>query len=150
MLMCALVASADAEAKSPPPTILIASIKGDELVSRVNVPAEAPVTVVKEVEKDGKKEKVTVTEIRVVTRTIDRRRDLKKATIMTAGGKKLTLEDARKRLAKPQPIVLSGDGKEVDAASLKLFDKAALVIFGPLPEQPIAKPDTVPLPPKKD
>jgi len=156
MLMCALVAAAADEAEparnAPPPVILNAAIKGDDLVSRFTATSLVPVSVIKEVERNGRVEKITATELRAVIRTIENKLDLRKATITTAGGKKLTLEDARKRLEKPQPIVLSSDGKAVDAAFLKLLDKDALVIVAPMPVQQFGKPDPVPLPPppKKD
>jgi hypothetical protein len=149
MLMCAFVAAADAEPapKSPPPVILIASIKGDELVSRINQTVAVPFQVTEKVERNGTVEDVVVTKYRIETRTTEQKRDLKKATITTAGGKKLTLEDARKRLEKAQPVVLSSDGNAVDAAYLKVFDKDAIVIVAPLVRPNIVAPPPPPPPP---
>jgi hypothetical protein len=152
VLLSALAVSAEPEPapKSPEPCVLTASVKGDKLTLRVT---QALVTYVEErvkVEKNGKEEEVTVKKIVPNLRTVQMEHDLKKATFTTAGGKKLSLDDVRKRLDKPQPVVVSSDGRAVDAAFLKLFDRDAVVILLPLSEAKVDSPDK-PLPsPKKD
>jgi len=148
MLMCVFVAAAADEpepaTKAPPPTILMASVKDDQLASRVTVTANKAVPVTRKVKVGDKEVDVTTYESVPELRTVEVRHDLSKATFSTAGGKKLTVEDAKKRLTKAQPVVLSSDGKAVDAAYLKLFDKDALVIVMPLP---VAKIGIAPPPP---
>jgi len=155
MLMCALVLAAADEpepaTKAPPPTILLASVKDDHLVSRVAVTAYKAVAVTRKVKVGDKEVEVTTQEFVPEMRTVEVKRDLSKATFNTAGGKKLTLEDAKKRLAKVQPVVLSSDGKAVDEAYLKVFDKDALVIVMPQAKIGVAPPPPPPPPlPKKE
>src|SRR5947209_6669808 len=57
--------------------------------------------------------------------------DLKKATITTAGGKKLTSEELAKLLVKPRLVAVSQDGKPVDPVYLKLLDRETIVIAAP-------------------
>jgi hypothetical protein len=149
----ALGAEAD-EAPKVPPRILTASVKDDQLVSKMVVTVVVPVTIKQKVNNNGKEEEVPVTSYKSEQRTIEQKYDLKKATFSTAGGKKLDLDAVKKRLAKPQPVVVSGNGKAVDASYLKLFDKDALVIVVPMPEPlkvpQLAPPPAPPSPPTKD
>jgi hypothetical protein len=117
--------------KAQAPVILTASVKGEQLVSQRQVTVAVPVTVQKKTIVNGQEQVVTVTEYRTELRMQERAWDLKKATFSTAGGKKLDLDDLKKQLDKPRPIVFSSDGKAIDAAYLKLFDKDAIVIVAP-------------------
>src|SRR5262249_45103805 len=135
----------EAAATKAPPVIITASVKDDKLVTQTTVTVAVPVTVtVKEKTKEGKDVEVTRTSFKAVMKTVEHSYDLKKAKVTTAGGKKISLDDLKKKLAKPQPIVLSADGNAIDEAYLKLFDKDAIVIVGPRQEAP---PLLVPTPP---
>jgi len=57
--------------------------------------------------------------------------DLKDATIMTAGGKRLTLAEAEKRLKKPAGLVLSMDGKPIGRGHRAMLQADAVVIILP-------------------
>ena len=133
ILLGALALGADADAPKPPPRILTASVKDDKLVSKLVYTVMMVVPVTRKENQNGKEVEVTTTELVPQQRTDVETFDLKKATFSTAGGKKLDLDAVKKRLEKPQPVVLSGDGKAVDESYLKLFDKDALVIVVPLP-----------------
>jgi len=108
-------------------------LQGDKLVHRTTVTEFVPVTKEIEVDDNGKKVKKQITEYQTRLRQVEVTFDPKKAAIATAGGKKLNLDDLKKRLARPQVVVVSGDGKAVDEAYLKLLDKDAIVI---VPEAP--------------
>jgi len=150
ILLGAIALGADAdEAPKAPPRILTASVKDDQLISKVVVPVVVPVTIRQKVNNNGREEEVTVTTYRTETRTIDQKWELKKSTFSTAGGKKLDLDAVKKRLAKPQPVVVSTNGKAGDESYLKLFDKDALVIVVPMPE-PLKQPLLPPPPRPKD
>jgi len=136
----------EAAAKAPP-RIITASVKGDKLVTQATVTQVVPVPVtVKEKTKEGKEVDVTRVTMKTETRTIEQSYDLKKATATTAGGKKISLDDLKKKLARPQAIVVSADGNAVDEAYLKLFDKDVIVIVAPMPKV-VATPLVVPTPP---
>jgi hypothetical protein len=151
ILLGAIALGADAdEAPKAPPRILTASVKDDQLVSKVVIPVVVPVTIRQKVNNNGKEEEVTVTTYRTETRTIEQKWELKKSTFSTAGGKKLDLDAVKKRLAKPQPVVLSTTGKAVDESYLKLFDKDALVIVVPMPEPLKVPAPAPPGPPTKE
>jgi hypothetical protein len=117
--------------KGQPPRILTASVKGEQLVSRQKVTVTVPITVQEKIVVNGQEQVVTKTAYRTEERMQELTWDLKKATISTAGGKKLDLDDLKKQLDKPRPIVFSSDGKAIDAAYLKLFDKDVIVIVAP-------------------
>jgi hypothetical protein len=57
---------------------------------------------------------------------------LEKATITEAGGKKIDRKELARRLERPAAVVVSADGKAIDAGYLKLFKKETLVIVAPL------------------
>jgi len=144
ILLSALAVAADVEpaAKAEPPRILTASVKDGKLVSRLRQNVVVPVTTAQKVRKGDTEEVVYVTSYRRETRTIDLAFDLKKATMRTAGGKKLDLDALKKKLDKPQPVVVSADGREVDESYLKLFDKDVIVIVVPLEELQGPQPPT--------
>jgi len=153
ILMAALAVAADdkpAPSKEPP-RIVKASIKDDKLVVHTTVTVSVPVTVVEKVKtKEGKELEVTKTMVKSETRTVEQSYDLKKATATTAGGKKISLDDLKKKLEKPQAIVLSADGNAIDESYLKLFDKDVIVIVVPMPRMdvvPFPQPVTPPPPP---
>jgi len=135
ILLTTLAVAADVEPaqKGAAPRFVLVALKGDQLVNRTAVTVMVPVTRQVEVEVNGKKETRTVTEIVPQMQMSEQKWDVKKATITTAGGKKLGLDDLKKRLAKPQVVLVSGDGKAVDEAYLKLLDKDAIVV---VPEAP--------------
>jgi hypothetical protein len=81
-----------------------------------------------------------------VTETYRQHWSLDKAAISEAGGKKLDKEALAKRLAKPAVIVMSSDGKSIDAGYLKLFQKDTLVVVIPAPPSKIPPP----VPPRKE
>jgi len=116
-----------------PPRFVLVKLQGDKLVHRTTVTEFVPVTKEIEVDDNGKKVKKQITEYQTRLRQVEVTFDPKKAAIATAGGKKLNLDDLKKRLARPQVVVVSGDGKAVDEAYLKLLDKDAIVI---VPEAP--------------
>ena len=57
--------------------------------------------------------------------------NVKDLTVTTAGGKKVTREDALKALAKGGVVVISSDGKPVAKAFLKAFKDDVLVLVAP-------------------
>jgi len=134
ILLSALAVSGDPEPapRSAEPCVLTASVKDDKLTLRVTQVFMTYVEEKVKAEKNGKEEEATVKKIHPQRRTVQYQRDLKEATFTTAGGKKLSLDDVRKRLDKPQPVVVSGDGRAVDAEFLKLFDKDAVVVVLPM------------------
>lgn len=136
----------------PPPTVLVGSVKGEEFLSRVVQTVAVPVTVTEKRQVGDQVVDVTITKYVTQTRMIEVKRDLKKATFGTAGGKKLSLEDVQKRLDKAKVVVMSSDGRAVDAAYLRVFDKEAIVIVAPVVTTGVAPPPPPPPPPppKKD
>lgn len=142
LLLAALLAAADgpepapAAPTGPPPRILNASIKGDQLHSTQVVQVVVPIVFTEKVVINGQATDVTKTKNITQSRTQEESWDLKKATLTTAGGKKLDLDDLRKQFAKPRPVILSTSGKAIEAGYLKLFDKDAIVIVVPLAEKP--------------
>jgi hypothetical protein len=150
ILLGALALGAGADAPKPSPRIVTASVKDDWLVCKTTQNVAIPVITTQKVNNNGKEEDVTTYSTRIEMRTLEQAFELKKASFSTAGGKKLDLDAAKKRLEKPQPVVLSGDGKAVDESYLKLFDKDALVIVvpPPVPQAPKAIPPLPGGPPK--
>jgi hypothetical protein len=123
-------------APKSPPYFFTVMLEGDVLVHRATVTEYVPVVKEIEVDDNGKKVKKQVQEFVPRTREIKVTFDPKKASIATAGGKKLDLDALKKRIKKSQIVVVSGDYKPVDEAYLKLLDKDTIVI---VPEKP--KPD---------
>jgi hypothetical protein len=133
-LLLTALGLADAPVEPPPrvsaqaPQLLIAWVEKDQLTSTVEQTVAVPVTVTMKVNNNGKEEDVTVTKYVTEKRLVKHSMDLTKAKITTAGGKQLTLDDLKKRLAKPAPVVVATDGKSVDPAYLKILDRDAVVI----------------------
>ena len=130
ILLCGLTVAADVEppASKEPPRLLLVTLQGDQLVSRVTVTSAVPVQKTITVNVNGKPETRTVTEYVTQLRTVEHAIDLKKSTVRTVGGKKLDLDAVKKRLVKPQVVVVSADGKAVNEAYLKVLDKDALIV----------------------
>lgn len=154
LLISSLVAAdVDAEpaTKGPAPVILTASVKGDQLVSRFDRTRSVPVRTVQKVNKDGKEVLVEVETYQTFVETLEEVQDVTKATFSTAGGKRLTLDEARKRLGKRQHVIVSSDGRPVDASYLRLFDRDVLVIVAPRTQPKVDEPrsETLPVGPKK-
>jgi len=141
----------EAEAAKAAPRIVTASVKDDKLVLRNTCTVAVPVTVVRKVKnKDGKEEDVAVTTARTETRNVEQSYELKKVTATTAGGKKVSADDLKKKLAKARPVVVSADGNAVDESYLKLFDKDVIVLVVPLtPSGGVLTPPLPPGPPVK-
>jgi len=133
LLLTALAIGADVEPATtgPPPLFVNASLKDDRLVSRKTVTEHVPQTRTEEVNVNGKIEKRTVTVLVPVMKVVEQAWDLKKATIKTAGGKKLDLDALKKLMDKPRAVIVSSDGKAVPESYLKLLDKDAIVIVAP-------------------
>jgi hypothetical protein len=75
--------------------------------------------------------------------------DVKDLSVTTADGKKLTAEEAMKKLAGGAIVVVSGDGKPVSPAFLKVFKDDTLVLVSPElagPQVGTVKPGIRPLP----
>jgi hypothetical protein len=145
ILLSVLAASPDAEfvaqkkeeaAPKSPPYFMRVTLEGGLLVHRATVTESRPVSKEIVVDDNGKKVKKLLTEYVTQMREIKVTFDPKKASIATAGGKKLDLDAVKKRFAKPQIVVVSADYKPIDETYLKLLDKDAIVI---VPEKP--KPD---------
>lgn len=137
------LAPAQADTDSPqgqPPLIATVRAVGDRLVSKKTVTESIPVTVTKQVEKNGMKVDVTVTELRTQSKQVEQTWTLTGATITDASGKKITLEAAKKQLASETPVLISTNFQPVDKAYLKLFKKDILVVV------PAAPKAVVPLP----
>jgi len=124
-----LCVAADAEAEVKlPPSLLLVKLDGDMISFRYPAAVHRAVKKVVEVDDNGKKVKKEVFEHVTGMEMVEHKWDLKKAKVTTAGGKKLDLDAVKKRLAKPQVVVLSVDSKPVDEAYLKALDKDTLVI----------------------
>jgi len=137
ILLSALAVAADdvePPQKAPPPRFVLVTLKDDHLVHRAIVPVTVAVKRKVEVDVNGKKEAREVVEYQTRMEWHEQKWEVKKATITTAGGKKLGLDDLKKRLAKPQVVFVSGDGKAVDEAYLKLLDKDAIVVVPEVPK----------------
>jgi len=130
LLLTALAVGADVEPPSPkePPRLILVTLKGNQLVSRVKVTEAVPVQTTERVNVNGKLQERTVTRLVTRIRTVETAYDLDKATFSTVGGKKLDADAVKKRLAKPQVIVTSGDGKPIDEAYLRVLDKDTIVM----------------------
>jgi len=130
IVLCAAAVSADPEpyALKEPPRLVLVKLEGDQLVTRITVAETVPVTKKVEVNNNGKIEVREVTEYVTRMRLVTQAWDLKKVKVTTAGGKKLDLDSVKKGLANPQVVVVSGDGKPIDEAYLKVLDKDAIVI----------------------
>src|SRR5262245_28257414 len=113
--------------KGQAPMLLTVQVKDDQLVSKRTVMEYITQKRVEEVNVNGRVEKREVAVVVPVMKELMMAWDLKKATA-TAGGKKISADDLKKQLAKPTLVVVSSDGKEVDAAYLKLFAKETIVI----------------------
>jgi len=134
ILLSVLAVSADAQPEVKfPPSLLLVKLDGDAITFRYPSAVHRAVKKVVEVEENGKKVKKEVIEHVTGMEMVEHRRDLSRATVTTAGGKKLDLDAAKKRLAKPQVVVLSHDYKPVEEAYLKALDRDTLVI---VPEKP--------------
>jgi hypothetical protein len=130
ILLSALAVAADVEPPAPkePPRLVLVTLKGDQLVTRVTVLSTKPVQVKEKYEVNGNVRERTVTKYVTQTQVVEQAFDLKKATFSTVGGKKLDADAVKKRMTKPQVIVTSGDGKAIDEAYLKVFDKDTIVM----------------------
>jgi len=130
IVLCALAVSADPEPAVPkePPMMVLVTLRGDQLVNRTTVTAYKAVQVKEKYDNNGKTEERVVTKYVAETQVIERAWDLTKVTVTTAGGKKLDADAVKKRLTKPQVVIVSGNGKPIDEAYLKVLDKDALVI----------------------
>jgi hypothetical protein len=130
LLLTALAVGADVEpaTKGEPPLFVNGSVKDDKLVSRKAVIVYKTETRFEEVNENGKIVKRAVTVQVPVMQMVELAWDLKKATIKTAGGKKLDLDALKKLLDKPRVVIVSSDNKAVGDAYLKLLDKEAIVI----------------------
>ena len=81
---------------------------------------------------DGKVADVTKTVTVPVTSTVLKVWNLKKAKITDARGKKIDLDDLRKRLASETPVVVSADGKPIAKGYRELMKPEVIVIEAPL------------------
>jgi hypothetical protein len=135
ILSAFLSAGADAEPltppKGPPPQLSFLEAKDGKVTRRVTelvpIAKEEEYTVLVGGVPEKRKRVVTMT--MAVQRVVEL--SLAKATITTAGGKKLKEADALKRLAGGAIAVLSGDGRPVDAAYLRALKPDTLVIVMP-------------------
>jgi hypothetical protein len=107
-----------------------------------------------EVNVGGKVEKRTETVMVPVT-TPSRTYSLDKATMARAGGGKIDRKELATLLGKPTMVVLSANGKPVDAAYLKVLRKDTIVLVVPAaapsmiaPGGPITPPPVAPQPRK--
>jgi len=143
ILLSVLAISADGEraaqkteepAPKVPPQLFLVKLDGDQIVFQGEAPVTRAVKRLVEVNDIlGKRLTTKIVGYATSTEKVELKWDLKKAKAATAGGKKLGLDDLKKRLAKPQVVVVSGDGKPVDEAYLKLLDKDVIVL---VPEKP--------------
>jgi len=153
LLSAALLApSADTDPavtpKGTPPTLYVGHVDKDgHFVSEVTVQEVVPVTRTVKVNVNGKEETVTETAYEVRQKKVTIKRDLSKATVTTAGGKKIDRKELAKRLAKPAAVVFSADGKPVDKGFLAVFKADTLVIVAPAAAPTPPGPDR---PPVKD
>jgi hypothetical protein len=118
----------DSIPKGPPPKLVAVKGGGDTMM--VTETVMVPITIARKVvvEEGGKKVEKVVTETTTRTEMRTRMISFKGATGRTAGGKKLDADEVIKRLAKPQVLAISADGKPIDAAYLRLLKSDTLVV----------------------
>lgn len=128
--------AADSEPKvklptGAPPTMMVLQVKGDNLVCERVVQVPVQVAVKEKVKIDGKEVEQVVVKMVLKEEKITATYVLKGATFQTADGKKIDLADAKKKLASPKLVVISGDGKPVDAGYLAALKSDTLVAVVP-------------------
>jgi hypothetical protein len=132
--------------KGTPPTILVGQLdKKGHFASEVTVQQAVPETRTEKVNVNGKEEERTVTVYVMVQKKVTVTRDLTKATITDASGKKIDKKALAKRLAKPAAVVFSADGKAVDKGFLAVLKADTIVIVTPLASTGVMPP----FPPEK-
>ncbi len=130
----------------PPPVIMtvveLAADRG-ELVCEQTLAEQVPVTKYVTVKEEGVERKVPVTafETRIVTSRT--KHQLKQCEFYSAAGKKLTDEEARKRLTAGS-VVLVSSGRTPADAYLKVLRDDALILVS---SAPVGPPTTPPPPP---
>jgi hypothetical protein len=88
-----------------------------------------------------------ITANRVVMKSVELG-EVKDLTVTTADGKKIEIQDAVKKIAGGAIVVVSGDGKPVSPAFLKVFKDDTLVLTSPelVGAQNLTRPGVRPLP----
>jgi hypothetical protein len=135
---------------SPPPTIVtVKEVRADraDLVCEQILTERVPATITKVVEEKGVKKEVPVTTF--VTKAVPTlvTFPLKESTFITPAGKKLTAEEAAKRLTAGTLLFVSVGGKP-DPAYLKILRDDALILVTPAWGTPV-DPKPVPRPPER-
>jgi hypothetical protein len=141
-LLAVLAVTARAQERagpSLPPWITKASFNKDgKLVVQLVVPDVHEEVREVEVVRGGRrvieKRKVPVETPKVVNRSFDTRG----LQVSDAEGNRLKVESARRLLDRPTPVVISGDGRPVSPAYLKMFRRDTLVLILPPPPPPPA------------
>jgi hypothetical protein len=130
--------------KGTPPTILVGQLdkKGNFAYETV-VEQAVPEAREEKVNVNGKEEVRKITVYVIVQKKATVTRDLSKATITNAAGKKIDKKALAERLAKPAAVVFSADGKPVDKGFLAVFKADTIVIV-----MPVATTAPPPPPPK--
>jgi hypothetical protein len=115
----------------PAPEVAFLKMDSGRIVKSVSVSVPVVVERIVEVVVGGKKEKRKVATMELRTEMRQEVMALDKATWSTASGKKLTVEEAKKRLAGGAIVLMSTNGAAVDKAYLKAFKSDTVVVVGP-------------------
>jgi hypothetical protein len=114
----------------PPPQFAIIRKAEDDVVTlAVTRTKYVPGKVERQVERNGKVETVTETEMRPVFEwTVVRFSPAAGGRIYDTKGKRVSAAKARDRLVVGRPVLLSADGKKVDARYLRLVNADTLIL----------------------
>lgn len=144
LILAALIcAQPPIKAPGTAPSLSVVHIKDKMLVTEVTVMEPRTVKVKEKVTKGGMEVEVEVvkTVVNSVKKTIST--SLEGMTFQTADGKKIAIEEAAKRLKTPTLVVVSADGRPVDATFLAVLKPTTIVIVAGTPTVPVAPPDVI-------
>ena len=123
----------------PPRLVALSKVDREAVAFTITETRYVPVVVQKEVQVNVggmiQKQKVNVTEH--VAQLVEVPQSLKGAKVQTAGGQKLTVEEALKKLSPGSLVLLSVDNNPVDPAYLRVFKEEVLVIVPAPPAPPM-------------
>jgi hypothetical protein len=119
---------ADSPQGSPPLIVRAEVDRAGDLVSRQNVIQFVTEVRTRKIVVNGKEVPQQVEVSVPVMRELVQKWSLKEAKITTVAGKKIDRKELAKRLERPAAVVVSADGKAIDAGYLKLFKLDTIVI----------------------
>ena len=140
--------------------VVAADTARGEVTYEVSICLSVPVEETRVVEKDGRKETVTVIAYRTEIRTENRQMLLNSFNPITADGKPLAQDDFARRVVPGAVLLVAWDGEMPEAAYLKLFKPDTVILVAkrkpgepggtafPPNEGRISDPNKVPVVPK--